>query len=154
VRGGDPGALGYVTSGFWCGMTLGRFVLTPFGQKVGEKLFIYGLVAGSLVLELLVWLVPNVISNAVFIAIIGLPLGPCYPTAMLVFTKTMTRQQQVSRTGIISAFGSFGGAVAPFTTGMIAQAVGPFVLHPIAIGLFVVMMCCWFVIPGIEKRKD
>ena len=34
---------------------------------------------------------------------------------------------------------SSGGAAAPFTTGILAQAVGTFVLHPIAIGLFSVM---------------
>jgi fucose permease len=54
----------------------------------------------------------------------------------------------------ISSAGSSGGAVAPFTTGLLAQAVGTFVLHPICIGLFIVMMLCWFGLPKLEKRSE
>lgn len=55
---------------------------------------------------------------------------------------------------MISAFGSSGGAVAPFTTGILAQAAGTWVLHPIAIGLFVVMVGCWFALPTPRKRSE
>jgi len=56
--------------------------------------------------------------------------------------------------GAISAFGSLGGAVAPFVTGLLAQAVGTWVLHPIVIALFVAMMLCWYEIPTESKRKQ
>jgi hypothetical protein len=55
---------------------------------------------------------------------------------------------------VLSAFGSSGGAVAPFTTGILAQAVGTFVLHPIAIGLFAVMLGSWYGIPNVRKRRE
>jgi hypothetical protein len=44
--------------------------------------------------------------------------------------------------------------VAPFLVGILAQKVGTFVLHPIAIGLFGVMTICWFCLPHIRKRTD
>jgi fucose permease len=72
TRNGDPSRIGYVTSGFWCGITLGRFFLSPVAHRLGEKPFVYAMVLGSAVFELLVWQVPNVIGDAVAVAIVGL----------------------------------------------------------------------------------
>ncbi|KAI1367874.1 major facilitator superfamily transporter [Xylaria arbuscula] len=154
TRKGDPTAVGNVTSGFWGGITLGRFLLSPVGARIGEKRFVYFLTVGAAVFQLLVWFVPNIIGEAVSLAIVGLLLGPIYPCAATVFMRNLSRQEQVSGLGVISAFGSSGGAVAPFTTGLLAQAVGTFVLHPIAIALFAAMLVCWFVLPATRKRTE
>jgi fucose permease len=154
TRHGKPSSVGYVTSGFWGGITLGRFLLSHPAHKIGEKFFVYGVVIGAAVFELLVWLVPNVIGDAVAVAIVGLLLGPVYPCATVLFSRAIGRKEQVSSLSVISAFGSSGGAVAPFTTGILAQAAGTFVLHPIAIGLFAVMLGCWYCLPNIRKRTD
>ncbi|KAI0161730.1 major facilitator superfamily domain-containing protein [Hypoxylon sp. FL1284] len=154
ARGGDPSRVGYVTSGFWAGITLGRFALSPVGMRMGEKRFVYALVAGAGVFQLLVWLVPNIVGEAVSLAFVGLLLGPIYPCAATVFTRSLSRGDQVSGMSVISAFGSSGGAIAPFTTGILAQVAGSFVLHPIAIGLFVIMVACWFALPGERKRNE
>ncbi|TGJ77113.1 hypothetical protein E0Z10_g10766 [Xylaria hypoxylon] len=154
TRNGDPSYIGNVTSGFWGGITLGRFVLSPIGARFGEKRFVYFLTVGAAVFQLLVWFVPNIIGEAVSLAVVGLLLGPIYPCAATVFTRNLSRQEQVSGLGVISAFGSSGGAVAPFTTGLLAQAAGTFVLHPIAIALFGAMLVCWFILPTTRKRTE
>ncbi|KAI1081818.1 MFS general substrate transporter [Whalleya microplaca] len=154
ARHGEPSSVGYVTSGFWAGITLGRFALSPVGARIGEKRFVYIIVVGAAVFQLLVWLVPNIIGEAVSLAIVGLLLGPVYPCAAVVFTRNLSRPEQVSGMSLISAFGSSGGAVVPFTTGMLAQVAGPFVLHPIAIGFFALMVLCWFGQPGVRKRTE
>ncbi len=154
TRHGNPSAVGYVTSGFWAGITLGRFLLSHPAHKMGEKIFVYGVVVGAGVFELLVWWVPNVVGDAVAVAIVGLLLGPVYPCATVVFSRAIGRKEQLSSLSVISAFGSSGGAVAPFTTGILAQAAGTWVLHPIAIGLFVVMLGCWFCLPTPRKRIE
>ncbi|KAK7958403.1 bypass of stop codon protein 6 [Apiospora saccharicola] len=156
ASGVDPASIGYVTAGFWAGITLGRFLLSPLATRVGvsEKTFVYLLVAGSAVFEALVWWVPNVVGDSVALAVVGLLLGPVYPCAASVFTKSLSRREQVSGLGVISAFGSSGGAVAPFTTGMLAQVAGTFVLHPIAIALFAAMTVCWYGIPAVRKRTE
>jgi fucose permease len=154
TRHGNPSAVGYVTSGFWAGITLGRFLLSHPAHKVGEKIFVYGVVVGAGIFELLVWWVPNVVGDAVAVAIVGLLLGPVYPCATVIFSRAIGKKEQVSSLSVISAFGSSGGAVAPFTTGILAQAAGTWVLHPIAIGLFVVMLGCWFCLPTPSKRTE
>lgn len=154
TRHGNPSAVGYVTSGFWGGITLGRFLLSHPAHKIGEKLFVYGMVIGAIVFELIVWQVPNIIGDAVAVAIVGLLLGPVYPCATVVFSRAIGQKDQMSSLSVISAFGSSGGAVAPFTTGILAQAAGTFVLHPIAIGLFAAMLVCWYGMPNVRKRTD
>lgn len=150
----SDGSVGYVTAGFWGGITLGRFLLAPPAHRIGEKLFVVIVVVGACAFQLVVWLVPNLIGNAVAVAIVGLLLGPVYPCAAAVFMRNISKQKQVSGMGVISAFGSSGGAAAPFTTGLLAQAVGTFVLHPIVIALFVVMMICWYALPNKPKRSE
>ncbi|KAK7755546.1 hypothetical protein SLS62_002480 [Diatrype stigma] len=163
ARGGDPARVGYVTAGFWAGITLGRFALSPLGARGGarEKPFVYALIAGAAIFELLVWWVPNVAGEAVSLAVVGLLLGPVYPCSAAVFVRNLLPRDggsgggsQVHGLGIISAFGSAGGAVAPFTTGLLAQAAGTFVLHPIAIGLFAVMALTWWGQPNARKRTE
>ncbi|THY72121.1 MFS general substrate transporter [Aureobasidium pullulans] len=154
ARGGDPAKVGYVTAGFWGGITLGRFVLSHLAPRIGEKRFVYILTALSIVFQLLVWLIPNIIGEAVAVSLLGLLLGPVYSCATTIFTRLMGRDVQMTALSFVSSAGSSGGAVAPFLTGLLAQAVGTFVLHPICIGLFVVMAGCWYGLPNVAKRTD
>lgn len=154
ARGGDPSSVGYVSAGFWAGITLGRFCLSGPAQRIGEKPFVYGLVVGAVAFQVLVWWVPNIVGEAVAVSLVGLLLGPIYPCAVAVFMRGMSRRDALSGMGTISACGSLGGAVAPFVTGLLAQAVGTYVLHPIVIALFVLMLLCWYGVPTPAKRTD
>jgi fucose permease len=90
ARHGDPSSVGYVSAGFWAGITLGRFLLSGPAQKIGEKVFVYGLIVGATAFQLLVWLVPNIVGEAVAVSIVGLLLGPVYPCSAAVFMRSMT----------------------------------------------------------------
>ena len=151
-RGGKPSQVGYVTAAFWGGIAVGRFTLPPAAHKIGERIAVAALVIGAAAFQLIVWLVPNVIGDAVAVSIVGLLLGPVYPCATSVFSRLLPRSIQMSSLGFVSAMGSSGGAVAPFFTGLLAQKVGTVVLNPICIGLFVVMELSWFLLPKEEKR--
>ncbi|KAM3072367.1 hypothetical protein ACMFMG_009176 [Clarireedia jacksonii] len=153
VRGATSSA-GYVTAGFWGGITLGRYLGVHLAPSIGHKKFVVGTVVLAAVFEGLVWGVPNVVGDAVAVSIVGLLLGPVYPASAFIFTRLIPHKYQVSGMSVISALGSSGGAIAPFTTGILAQAVGNFVLHPIALGLFAVMLICWLSLPQEEKRDE
>ncbi|KAM3424114.1 hypothetical protein BST61_g11339 [Cercospora zeina] len=150
-RRGDPAKVGYVTSGFWAGITIGRFTLTHLAHRVGEVRFVFAVGVGVIIFQLLSWLIPNIIGNAVSVAVLGLLLGPVYPAAATVFTKLLPRRLQTIAIGFISSAGSSGGAVVPFLTGLIAQGSGTWVLHPVCIGAFVGMLICWAVLPRVKK---
>jgi fucose permease len=152
-RDGKPEHVGYVTAGFWAGITLGRFILSQPAHKVGEKISVVALVAGSVAFQLLAWFVPNVVGDAVAVAILGLLLGPIYPCSMNVFSRLLPKNIQMSSFSIISAVGSSGGALVPFITGISAQQAGTFILHPIAIGCYVLMETTWLALPRMKKQS-
>ena len=143
-----------MTSGFWGGITLGRFLLSYVGRRVGEKRFVFGMCIGGIIFQLLCWLIPNVIAESVAVAILGLLLGPVYSCAQTIFTRLLPRNVQVFAIGFISSMGSSGGAVVPFLTGLLAQAAGTFVLHPVCIASFSAMLGTWIVLPSVQKRKE
>ncbi|KAL2011571.1 hypothetical protein VTN00DRAFT_4289 [Thermoascus crustaceus] len=153
-RNGDPSEVGYVSAGFWAGITIGRFVLSHPCHKIGKKLAVVLLIAGAVAFQLMTWLIPNVIGEAVTVSIVGLLLGPVYPCAAAVFSKLLPRDIQTSSLSFISAMGSSGGAVSPFFTGLLAQHVGTVVLHPICLGLYGVMVVSWVCLPRIRKRTE
>lgn len=153
-RNGVPSRVGYVTAGFWAGITIGRFALTHPAHRVGEKTAVIGLVVGAILFQFLVWFVPNVIGESVAVAIVGLLLGPVYPCSTAVYTKLLDKSIQMSSLAVVSALGSSGGAVAPFFTGLLAQQVGTWVLHPICVGLFVGMVTLWMCLPRIGKKEE
>lgn len=150
-RHGNPAKVGYVTSGFWAGITIGRFTLTHLAHRIGEKSFVFAMGVGVIIFQLLSWLIPSVIGNSVSVAVLGLLLGPVYPAAATVFTKLLPRRLQTTAIGFISSAGSSGGAVVPFFIGVAAQSKGTWVLHPICIGAYVMMLGCWAMLPKVRK---
>ncbi|EMC91884.1 hypothetical protein BAUCODRAFT_152246 [Baudoinia panamericana UAMH 10762] len=153
-RDGNPAKVGYVTSGFWAGITLGRFILVHAANRIGEKVYVVGLTAGVIVFQLIAWFVPNVIGDSVAVAIVGLLLGPVYPCAQTIFTRLLPGNLQTTAIGFIAGAGSSGGAVVPFLTGLLAQAFGTWVLHPVCIGFYCFMLGCWALLPRIAKRTE
>ncbi|KAJ5713309.1 uncharacterized protein N7483_010490 [Penicillium malachiteum] len=153
-RNGDPSRVGYVSSGFWAGITTGRFLLVHPAAKLGEKVSVMGMIAGAVIFQLMTWLIPNVIGEAVTVAILGVLLGAVYPCAASVLTRLLPRNMHISSLSFVSALGSSGGAVWPFLTGILSQHVGTMVLHPICIGLYGVMATSWLLLPKISKRSE
>ena len=153
-RKGDPAHVGNVTSGFWGGITVGRFLLTHFAHKIGEKLAVIILIVGAGVFQLLVWLVPNIIENAVAESIVGLFLGPIYPCATAIFARLLPRNIQISSLSIVTSMGSSGGALVPFITGILASRLSTVVLHPVVLISFASMTVTWLLLPRIGKRTE
>lgn len=151
-RNGDPEKLGYVASGFWAGLTIGRLFLverihTRFGAKRGVSV----LILGALVCVAIGWAIDNIIVEAVIISISGIFVGPIYPLMITIATRVLPRKIQVVTLTIMTSGGSSGGALWPFLTGLISQFSGAFVVMPMFISLFATMVVCWFVLPNPDR---
>jgi len=75
-------------------------------------------------LELVVWLVPSLISNAVAVSIVGVLLGPMYPIAMNHAGRVLPRWILTGSIGWIAGFGQAGGAALSFMIGVISSKFG------------------------------
>ncbi|KAJ5107030.1 hypothetical protein N7456_003705 [Penicillium angulare] len=153
-RHGDPSQVGYVSAGFWAGITAGRFLLVYPAARIGEKTAVMCMTAGAVIFQLMTWFIPNVIGEAVTVAVLGVLLGAVYPCGASVFTKLLPKSMHISSFSFISALGSSGGAVWPFLTGILSQHVGTMVLHPICLGLYGVMAASWILLPKVSKRSE
>lgn len=153
-RNGDPAHVGYVTSGFWGGITLGRFILVAPAHKIGDRISIIVLTMVTIGFQVMLWLLPDVIGNAVAVAIIGLLQGPIFPCAAGIFAKLLPSRLQVTSLGLISGMGSSGGAMGPFCTGLLAQNFGTIVFNPVCILLYAVMTASSLGLPTIPKRTE
>jgi len=155
LRGGGPSA-GYVSSGFWGGITVGRFILWPVTDRIGKSRAIYVYGALAIGFELIVWRVPDLITNAVAVAMVGLVLGPLYPIVMNISAEVLPRWILAGSIGFIASIGQMGSAIFPFLTGLLATHYGVAVLQPLVIGLLAFMMANWavFLFNSGSRRTD
>ncbi|KII90920.1 hypothetical protein PLICRDRAFT_107096 [Plicaturopsis crispa FD-325 SS-3] len=151
VRGGGPSA-GYISSGFWAGITLGRVSLIWLNRKVGERriLFVYALLV--IALEITVWMVPSLIENAVAVAIMGVLLGPMYPILVNHAMRILPAWLLAGAVGWIAGFGQAGSAIFPFFTGLIASKYGISSLQPTLVGMSGAMLLMWATVPKARRE--
>jgi len=133
---------------------IGRVALLWVNSKVGEQraLFIYAILAMGL--ELIVWLVPSLIGDAVAVSIVGVFLGPIYPIIMNEASRILPRWLLTSSIGWIAGFGQAGSAVLPFMTGALASRVGIKSLQPLLVGMMSFMIGLWWLVPWSPRRMD
>ncbi|CDO70549.1 hypothetical protein BN946_scf184579.g5 [Trametes cinnabarina] len=129
-RHGGPNS-GYISSGFFGGLTVGRIALLWLNKKIGEWRVIFLYVMICIGLELVVWLIPNLISGAVCISFVGFFLGPIFPIVMNHAGNVLPSELISGSIGWIASFGSAGAAVFPFITGAIASSTSIANLQPL-----------------------
>ncbi|EIN08470.1 MFS general substrate transporter [Punctularia strigosozonata HHB-11173 SS5] len=145
---------GYISSGFFGGLTVGRVALLWVNRLVGERrvLFLYAILA--IALELVVWLVPSLIGGAVAVSLVGVLLGPFYPIVMNHSGRILPRWLLTGCIGWIAGFGQAGSAILPFITGAISQKAGIKSLQPLLVSMMGLMIVLWALVPGHAKRPD
>ncbi|EKM74811.1 hypothetical protein AGABI1DRAFT_116723 [Agaricus bisporus var. burnettii JB137-S8] len=151
VRGGGPSS-GYVSSGFFGGLMLGRVLLLWVNKKIGERLVLFLYAFLAIGLELVIWFVPSLIGGAVAVSIVGLLLGPMYPIAMNHAGRVLPNWLLTGSIGWIAGFGQAGSAALPFVTGVISSKHGIRSLQPLLIAMMGCMMVLWYLVPS--KRRD
>ncbi|PLN82893.1 MFS general substrate transporter [Aspergillus taichungensis] len=147
VRHGDPKQVGYIASVYWGGFTVGRVVLADITHQLGERRMVGLYMVLALVMQVLFWLMPNILANAITICVFGFLIGPFYPVGLYVLTEVIPPDLHIGALGFCASLGSAGSAAFPFLTGAIASQVGVQVLPPILMGLVVGMGVFWAMMP-------
>ncbi|KAI0792322.1 MFS general substrate transporter [Abortiporus biennis] len=149
-RGGGASA-GYISSGFFAGLMLGRILFISLNRKVGERriMFVYAFLA--IQLEVTIWVVPSLVENAIAVAAIGLLLGPMYPILMNYCTSVLPKWMLTACVGWISGVGFSGSAILPFVTGILASKFGISSLQPLIVSMMSTMILIWAFIPRVRR---
>ncbi|KAI5957913.1 hypothetical protein CANMA_004345 [Candida margitis] len=148
---------GYVASGLWAGLTLGRLILTrPIHKYIGLKRGVVVISVLSIVLVGLTWGITLFVLEAVLVSIAGVFIGPNYPLLVTFSAQKglIPRKIQLVSLTIMTAFGSSGGALFPFIVGLLSEKVGTFVVLPVFIALYTSMTILWLMLPNFERRKE
>ncbi|KAI5952394.1 hypothetical protein KGF54_003261 [Candida jiufengensis] len=147
---------GYIASGLWAGLTIGRLLLTqPIHKFIGIKRGVLIISVVSIILVGLTWGIPVIIAEATLVSVAGIFIGPNYPLLVTYGTQPglIPRKIQLVSLTIMTAFGSSGGALFPFLTGLLSQRFGTFVVLPIFITLYCLMTLLWVMLPNIERQN-
>ncbi|KAH9003402.1 MFS general substrate transporter [Lactarius hatsudake] len=153
VRHGGPSS-GYISTGFFGGLTVGRVALLWVNKKIGERTAIYVYALLTIGLELVVWLVPSLIGGAVAVSLVGVLLGPIYPIVMNEAGRILPRWLLTGCIGWIAGFGQTGSAILPFMTGAIASRTGIKSLHPLLVSMMGLLVALWACVPKGHQRQD
>lgn len=146
VRKGSPIASSLATSGFWSGITVGRFALSWITGYVGERIMVSLYLVSAIALELVFWLGQKFAVSAVMAALIGVSTGMIMPSGIRMMTKLLPPEKHLVSVGFATAFAVSGSSIFPFVAGALAQAYGVQVLQPVALALFAAQLLLWLFI--------
>ncbi len=144
-----------IVSGFWFGLTLGRFTLTNIAERLGlgNVSLIYACMAGILVGVLIIWLLPFEFFAAIGFCFIGFSLGPIYPTMVALVPDLVPSRLVPSAIGLLVSLSILGIALFPWLAGILAQNTGISSLLPYTMMLTALMLLSWWVIFHGFARK-
>lgn len=136
---------GWIVSGYWFGLTLGRFILQALAERmgIGTRVLMYACIIGTILGLLLVWFVPFGMAAALGFCFIGFSLAPIYPLTVAIVPKLVPTRLGPSTIGMLVSISIIGLAIFPWVAGILAQARGIWTLLPYTLVLAVVMLIAW-----------
>lgn len=145
ARHQDTVLAGWIVSGFWFGLTLGRFLIQPLAERlgIGTRVLMYACLIGVGIGLLLVWLLPFGVVAALGFCFIGFSLAPIYPLTVAILPKLVPARLGPSAIGLLVSVSIIGLALFPWIAGILAQVMGIWTLLPYTLGLTVVLVGFW-----------
>ncbi|KAJ6473536.1 major facilitator superfamily domain-containing protein [Mycena vitilis] len=155
-RSADPKTVGYVSSGFWAGVTVARVAWSYFSPRItftGRKYIIQCSLGLALGMQILIWLVHSDLENTVSASLIGLFFGPIFPACLELATDLLPPEVTMISMAIISATGSLGSAVFPFITGVVTTKYTMRVWSYVTVAQVAVMFGTWWLFPTRQPPR-
>ncbi len=155
ARGEHRVLAGYVVSGYWLGLTLGRFLISPFANRIGATAvnMAFGCLVGVTVVAALTWALPGAASIPGFV-LLGFFLGPIFPTAMAMVPNVTPARLVPTAIGVMNAGSVIGGSALPWLAGTLGQGTGAWTLLPFSLVLAAATMAIWWLIARNRVGMD
>jgi fucose permease len=151
-RGQAELAAGYAVSGYWLGLTLGRFIIGPVAARIGLTAsgVMLTCLIGVTAAAALTWLLP---FATVGLLVLGFFLGPIFPTAMALAPDLAPERLVPTAIGVMNAGSVVGGAVMPWLAGLFAQRVGVWTLMPYLVALAFLQLLAWWPTSALIRAR-
>jgi fucose permease len=136
---------GYAVSGYWLGLTVGRFLISPVAVKAGVTTagMVYGCLAGIAAATAVAWLSPAATVTCAALVLLGFFLGPVFPTTMAIASQLAPARLVPTAIGIMNSVAVVGASALPWVAGAIAQGSGIWTLLPYALALALLQFAVW-----------
>ena len=136
---------GYAVSGYWLGLTVGRFLVSPIAARIGASTarMIYACMIGVIAAAALAWLAPGEALAIGALGLLGFFLGPIFPTSMAIVPQLTEPELAPTAIGIMNAGGIAGGSALPWLAGVITQSAGMWTLLPFTVTLGALELAAW-----------
>ena len=146
ARGQAEVLAGYAVSGYWLGLTAGRFLLSPIVTRLGFTAagLMNTCLVGVTLITALTWLLPGKAAAAAGLVLLGFFLGPIFPTAMAVAPRLTAARLVPAAIGIMNAGSVVGGSLFPWLAGAVAEGVGVWTLLPFTLALSLLQVAIWW----------
>lgn len=140
-----PLTAGYAVSGYWLGLTLGRFLISPAAARFRHttEQMMAACLTGVVAATALTWLVPGTVAAGTGLLLLGFFLGPLFPTLMAVVPRLTTRRLVPTAIGVLNGLSVVGSAGLPWLAGAVAEDVGLWTLLPYALVLALAQALVW-----------
>lgn len=139
---------GYIVSGYWLGLTAGRFLISASTSRagIGPVAMMYGCLLAVILAVVLTWWGPSALVAALGFALLGFFLGPMFPTTIAVTPQLLPVRLVPAAIGLLIGSSVVGGALFPFAAGALAQGFGLGALLPFMLVLAIVQVGGWWAI--------
>ncbi|KAJ6443471.1 MFS transporter [Purpureocillium lavendulum] len=154
VRDGKLSQMGYVPAGFNGGALLGRLLLAEPTHRFGERRMVLGYVLISIALQLVFWLVPNIIAASIAVSFIGFFTGPLFATGISLGSKLFPAHLHSTALALVFVFAQMGGCLFPIVTGVVSSNAGVKVLQPILVALLAATAISWLLVPRPKASEN
>ncbi|KIL71036.1 hypothetical protein M378DRAFT_6885 [Amanita muscaria Koide BX008] len=167
---------GYVTSGFWGGITIGRLLWGYVSSRVSYRVRKYIVQVNlkavcvsvalrldailknfnaviALAMHLLIWLTSDVFGDSFSASLIGLFYGPVFPAMLSMATDILPDEVHLISMALVTTSATVGGALFPFILGTIMKIKGANALSYMNIPLAITLAMLWALLPSQVPRN-
>ncbi|KAJ7783550.1 major facilitator superfamily domain-containing protein [Mycena maculata] len=151
-RSANPNTVGYVTAGFWAGISVSRLAWSFFSPKfsyTGRKYIVQGSLAFAM--QLFIWFIDSNIENAVSCSLIGVFFGPMWP-AILELTNDLL-PVEVKLISMAIVYASVLLPIFPFITGVVVTKYSMRCWSYITVSQVALLFIGWFLFPTAQPPR-
>lgn len=142
----EAGLAGWLVSGYWLGLTVGRAAIAPLANKLGSKGIINSCLIGVICGLLIFNLMPVSLTSGFGLLLTGFCLGPILPTGFAFLSNVVPSHLLMGAISFIASLSSLGKALFPWLAGNVAEGFGLQMFLPYVIILAVGMVACWLMV--------